>query len=44
MLGLRGPLIDGFAVVLEMQIENGLHVGDRDPVTHFLDLGGLAHV
>ena len=41
LLGLRGPLIDGFAVVLEVQIENGLRLGDRAPVTHFLDLGGL---
>lgn len=41
LLGLRGPLIDSVAVVVEAPIENGHRLGDREPVTHFLDLGGL---
>jgi Protein of unknown function (DUF3616) len=41
LLGLRGPLIDSVAIVVEASIENGHRLSDREPVTHFLDLGGL---
>lgn len=41
MFGLRGPLIDSFAVVVEMPIRDGLRLGGDEPVMHFLDLGGL---
>ncbi len=41
MLGLRGPLIDSFAVVIEVPIKDALRIGGDEPVIHFLNLGGL---
>jgi Protein of unknown function (DUF3616) len=40
--GLRGPLVDSFAVVVELEVTGGLKLADRQMVTHFLDLKGLA--
>ncbi len=39
-IGLRGPLIDSFAVVVALTLESGPTI--KGSVTHFLDLGGLA--
>ena len=40
-LGLRGPLIDSIAVVMQVPIKDGLRIGADEPKIHFLDLGGL---
>ena len=40
-LGLRGPLIDSFAVVVEIALEEGLRLRPRKTVMHFLNLEGL---
>ena len=39
-LGLRGPLIDSYAVVIALMFGGGPTI--KGSVTHFLDLGGLA--
>jgi Protein of unknown function (DUF3616) len=39
-IGLRGPLIDSFAVVVALTLGGGPAI--KGSVTHFLDLGGLA--
>ena len=39
--GLRGPVVDSIAVVMEVPIADGLRITKHAPVTHFLDLGGL---
>jgi hypothetical protein len=39
--GLRGPLIDGHAVVVEVAVAAGLSLDNRAYHLHFLDLGGL---
>lgn len=41
LFGLRGPLIDSFAVVMEVPIKNGLRIDGDGPSMHFLNLGGL---
>ena len=42
LFGLRGPLVDNFAVVVELEVSGGLKLANLRPVTHFLDLKGLA--
>lgn len=39
--GLRGPIVDSIAVVMEVPITDGLRIAKHTPITHFLDLGGL---
>lgn len=39
-LGLRGPLADSFAIVVEAKFDAGLKLAE-DLTLHFLDLGGL---
>jgi uncharacterized protein DUF3616 len=41
-LGLRGPRVDRYAVVVEIRVTNGLKPSKGKSVTHFLDLEGLA--
>lgn len=41
LLGLRGPLVDSFAVVVELAFPKKLALKDAEIVTHFIDLGGL---
>ena len=41
LLGLRGPVIDGLAIVLELGLEKNGSIADRAPLRHFLKLGGL---
>jgi Protein of unknown function (DUF3616) len=41
LLGLRGPLVDSFAVIVELALPRGLSLKGAEMVTHFLDLGGL---
>lgn len=39
--GLRGPLINAYAVVVEVAVEDGLRIDNRAYHLHFLDLNGL---
>ena len=39
-LGLRGPILDGFAVIAHLEVDTDLNV--KDHYLSFLDLGGLA--
>jgi hypothetical protein len=44
LLGLRGPLVDSFAVVVEVDVEakrDRLAIRSKEPMLNFLDLGGL---
>ena len=41
-LGLRGPRVDRYAVVIELKLNRGLKSAKPKMVTHFLDLEGLA--
>jgi hypothetical protein len=41
-LGLRGPLIDGIAVVMELILTKRVSLSRQRPIMHFLDLDGLA--
>ena len=41
MVGLRGPVIDSFAVVMELALDRAGHVTDEPPIRHVLRLGGL---
>ena len=41
MLGLRGPVVDSFAVVMELALRQDGQVADRAVVRHTLKLGGL---
>jgi hypothetical protein len=41
-LGLRGPRIDGIAVVLEIKLTKDMRLVGSAPFLHFLDLCGLA--
>jgi len=41
LFGLRGPLVDSFAVVVEVLAADGLRLNNRAYHLHFLDLGGL---
>lgn len=41
LFGLRGPVVDGFAVVVEVAVADGLHLDNRMYHLHFLDLAGL---
>jgi hypothetical protein len=41
LLGLRGPLVDSFAVVVELAFPGKLSLKGAKTVMHFLDLGGL---
>jgi len=41
-LGLRGPLIDGIAVVMELTLTKRMSLSRQKPIMHFLDLDGLA--
>jgi hypothetical protein len=41
-LGLRGPRVDRYAVVIEIKVNRGLKSTKPKMVTHFLDLEGLA--
>lgn len=40
-LGLRGPVVDSIALVMEMGVSSSAVVRRSQPVTHFLDLRGL---
>jgi Protein of unknown function (DUF3616) len=40
-LGLRGPLVDGIALVVEIELRRGLRIRKGALVLHLLDLGGL---
>jgi hypothetical protein len=40
-LGLRGPVVDSYAVVIEVELDKRFRLKDRDMVTHFLKLDGL---
>jgi hypothetical protein len=41
-LGLRGPRVDRYAVVIELKLNRGLKSAKPKMVTHFLNLEGLA--
>ena len=41
-LGLRGPRIDGIAVILEIRLTKDMRLSGSAPFLHFLELGGLA--
>src|SRR5262245_32018846 len=41
LLGLRGPLLDGFATVVEIGSAERLAIDPRELRLHLLDLGGL---
>ena len=41
LLGLRGPVIGGFGMIVELHLRRDGSVGDRKPVLHTLGLGGL---
>jgi uncharacterized protein DUF3616 len=41
-IGLRGPLIDGIAVVMELTLTKRVSLSRQKPIIHFLDLDGLA--
>ena len=40
-LGLRGPVVDGCAVVMELGLRGNGTIQDRPPIRHLLELGGL---
>lgn len=41
MVGLRGPVVDSFGIVMEFAIDSTGRVADSPPVRHILRLGGL---
>ena len=41
LLGLRGPVLDGQAVVVELHVKGGSAVAEERTFLHILDLGGL---
>jgi len=42
LLGLRGPLVDEIAIVLEVELAEDMHLSKAKPIMHFLALDGLA--
>ena len=41
LLGLRGPVLDGQAVVVELRVKEGLAIAESRTFVHIIDLGGL---